>query len=204
MRPLRRAVFLDKDGTLVENIPYNVDPDRIRFLPGVEEGIALLAARGYALVVVSNQPGVARGKFPEAALAAVEAKLRAAFDAAGTSLAGFYYCPHDDEGSAGAPAPFRSAACACRKPAPGLLLKAAQDLQLDLARSWMVGDILDDVQAGRRAGCRTVLIDVGNETEWRLQEDRMPDAVARHLGEAARLIAAQGARYTPVFLEANA
>jgi histidinol phosphatase-like enzyme len=94
-------------------------------------------------------------------------------------LDGFYYCPHAPD-----------AGCDCRKPAPGMLERAAREHGVDLRASWMIGDILDDVEAGRRAGCRTILLDNGNETEWRDGEQRCPDYVARDLAQAAAIIAA--------------
>lgn len=188
----RRAAFLDKDGTLVADVPYNADPARIRFLPGVHEGLRRLCAAGYLLVVVSNQPGVALGRFPLGSLDAVEARLRDEFNDVGAVLSGFYFCPHHPAGHVAAYA----RACACRKPSPGLLQAAAHALDVDLARSWMVGDILDDVEAGRRAGCRTVLVNNGNETEWRWSADRVPDRVVRAFDEAA-LEVVRGDRAAP-------
>src|SRR5262249_17961086 len=151
------------DGTLIEDVPYNVDPEKIRLAPGAVEGLASLHESGYPLVIVSNQSGVARGLFPESALLKVERALRRMLAEFGVPLAGFYSCPHHPEGTVAS----HAIACRCRKPAPGLLRRAADELGIDLAQSWMVGDILDDIEAGRRAGCRTVLIDNGNETEWR-------------------------------------
>lgn len=177
----RRAVFLDKDGTLIENVPYNVDPALIRLAPGAEEGLTRLHRAGFDLFVISNQSGVARGYFPESALAGVEARLRELLAAVGVPLASFAYCPHHPEGSVEGFA----MACDCRKPAPGMLLRTAGDHDIDLARSWMIGDILDDIQAGRAAGCRTILIDNGNETEWRLSPDREPHHRAPDLAAAA-------------------
>ncbi len=177
----RPAVFLDKDGTLVEDVPYNVDPVRVRLMPGAAEGVAALHAAGFALVVVSNQPGVAFGLFGAGALEAVRLRLRDLLEQAGAPLAGFFFCPH-------APGPDRRPACGCRKPAPGLLIDAARDLHLDLASSWMVGDILDDVEAGRAAGCRTVLVDNGGETEWCRSPSRTPHASVPDLKAAAEVI----------------
>lgn len=179
-----RAVFLDKDGTLVENVPYNVDPGKIRLAPGAVEGLQLLHAAGYRLIVVSNQSGVARGFFPEEALAQVETRLRSLLACAGLPLVGFYYCPHHPLGVV---APY-ARYCACRKPRPGMLLRAGCEHGLDLAASWMVGDILDDIEAGRRAGCRTALVESGGETEWRFSPLRRPHVRADHLDAAARAI----------------
>lgn len=171
------AVFVDKDGTLVEDVPYNVDPERIALAPGAEEAIRRFAESGYRVIVVSNQPGAALGLFPEERLRGVEERLRELLDDA---LDGFYYCPHHPE-----------AGCRCRKPSPGMLLRAAREHGIELERSWMIGDILDDVEAGRRAGCRTVLIDNGNETEWNMSEVRRPDLAAADLAEAAAMILAE-------------
>ena len=175
-------MFLDKDGTLVENVPHNVDPARIRLMPGAAEGVAALHAAGFALVVVSNQPGVGLGLFEADALEGVRTRLRELLDQAGAPLAGFYFCPHV-AGPDGRPW------CGCRKPAPGLLLRAARELDIDLAASWMAGDILDDVEAGRAAGCRTVLVENGGETEWRLSPSRTPHATSPDLKAAAAAIA---------------
>lgn len=181
---MRGAVFLDKDGTLVEDVPYNVDPEQIRFAAGVETGLRSLHAAGYQLIVISNQSGVARGYFEAAALVAVEEHLRQVMNSFGVPLAGFYYCPHYPTGSVAEYA----IACSCRKPEPGLILQAAQDHAIDLARSWFIGDILNDVEAGRRAGCNTILIDNGNETEWLLSPQRIPHAVVTDFTSAATVI----------------
>jgi D-glycero-D-manno-heptose 1,7-bisphosphate phosphatase len=169
------AVFVDKDGTLVDDVPYNVDPQRIRLAAGAEEALAAFAERGLPVIVVSNQPGVALGKFSETDLSRVGEKLQNLLP-----IDAFYYCPHHPQ-----------AGCTCRKPSPGLLLQAAREQGVDLSRSWMIGDILDDMEAGRRAGCRTCLVDNGNETEWDLNEARRPDLIAADLGEAAALILAE-------------
>lgn len=185
-RAKRKAVFLDKDGTLVEDIPYNVAPERIRLMPGAEQGLRLFHELGYELIVVSNQGGVALGMFPEHMLQGVECTLRTQLETAGIPLAGFYWCPHHP----GAVVSAYDGACACRKPAPGLLCAAARDLRLDLGASWMIGDILDDVEAGRRAGCRTVLIENGGETQWMRGALRTPHITVGDLYEAALAIAA--------------
>jgi histidinol-phosphate phosphatase family protein len=180
------AVFLDKDGTLIEDVPFNVDPKRIRLAPGAAQGLRRLHAAGYRLIVISNQSGVALGHFPEAALSAVHRRLEELLAKLGVPLAGFYYCPHHPDGIV----PEIAIACECRKPRPGLIIAAARAQDIDLEWSWFVGDILDDVEAGRRAGCRTVLLDNGHETEWQRAPLRWPHYLAADLSEAARLITA--------------
>lgn len=182
----RRAVFLDKDGTLVENVPYNVDPALLCFTPHAIDGLKLLQQHGYLLMVATNQPGIALGHFDRAALARLQAGLQRMLAEAGITLHGFYACPH------AASADPKRPNCLCRKPAPGLLRQGAQAHGVDLSRSWMVGDILHDVEAGRRAGCRTVLLDVGNETEWHLSPLREPHHRCRDLLEAAQTIVRAG------------
>jgi D-glycero-D-manno-heptose 1,7-bisphosphate phosphatase len=179
---LRRAVFIDKDGTLVDDVPYNVDPALLRFRPGAFAALRRLAAAGYLLIVVSNQPGIALRRFDGPALDRLAQALTERLVAAGVRLAGFYACPH---------APRRDAqarGCRCRKPAAGLFHQAARDHGLDLGRSWMVGDILDDIEAGWRAGCASVLLDVGNETEWRWSPIRVPDHRVKDLPAVAEAI----------------
>lgn len=187
----RPAVFFDKDGTLVPDIPYNVEPALMELVPGCGAALRAVREAGYAIVVVSNQSGVARGYFEEAAVAGVEARLRMLLQGEGIELDGFYACFHHPGGVR----PGYAVACACRKPEPGLLLAAARELDLDISRSWMVGDILDDCEAGKRAGCRSVLIDAGNETEWRDGPCRKPDVVAGGVvGAVGRLLAASRTR----------
>jgi D-glycero-D-manno-heptose 1,7-bisphosphate phosphatase len=159
---MRRAVFLDRDGTINAMVcdPDHgvVDspavPDQFRLLPGVAEAIRWINESGLLAVVVSNQPGVAKGRFRPEQLDAVTDKMRRDLSAAGARLDGVYYCLHHPEAVAEA---FRLA-CDCRKPKPGLLRRAEQELEIDLAHSFMVGDGLNDIQAGAAAGCRTVWI----------------------------------------------
>lgn len=179
----QRAVFLDKDGTLVEDVPYNVDPEQMRLTAGVES-LRQLHHHGYLLIVISNQAGVARGYFPESALAAVEQRSRDLLNSLDIPLTDFYYCPHHPEGIIAE----YTIDCHCRKPEPGLLLQAAQDYNLDLSQSWFIGDILNDVEAGRRAGCQTILLNNGNETEWILTSNRIPHYVVTDLAEATPII----------------
>jgi histidinol-phosphate phosphatase family protein len=178
----RPAVFVDKDGTLVENVPYNTDPAQVRFTRHAAEALRRLADAGLPLFIVTNQPGLATGRIAPADFArlqrTIEARLR---DEAGVPVGGWFVCPH---------AARLVPPCGCRKPAPGLLQRAAREHRIDLARSWMVGDILDDIEAGRRAGCRTVLLDVGNETLWQLDAWREPHCRCADLLQAADAILA--------------
>jgi D-glycero-D-manno-heptose 1,7-bisphosphate phosphatase len=127
--------------------------EEFRLLPGAIEGMARLAACGYELVIASNQRGIARGLVGEAVLGEVEAAIQRALEPRGVGVSGFYYCPHQTD----------DPACDCRKPKPGMLLRAASELDLDLSRSWMIGDSPSDVAAGAAAGTLTAYI--GSEAE---------------------------------------
>ncbi|MFB9245406.1 HAD family hydrolase [Massilia antarctica] len=179
-----KAIFLDKDGTLVDDLPYNAEPRRITLCSGAGAALRLLARCDYRLFIVSNQDGIAHGYFDEAAMECIERRLADLLFREQLSLDGFYYCPHHPDGKVQAYA----LPCTCRKPMPGMLLRAASEHGIDLRASWMVGDILNDVEAGNRAGCRTLLIDKGNETEWQLGPHRVPTRIATDLYGAAVMI----------------
>jgi len=178
-----RAVFVDKDGTLVYATPHGADPDRVELLPRVGEGLRLLQDAGYMLVIVSNEPGVAMGRFPASALTRVEARIDEIVAPYGVIITTYGWCIHHPSGTrAGA------ATCACRKPRPGLLLEAAAAHGIALDQSWMIGDVLDDVEAAIRAGCRAVLVDRGAETRWRAGRLRTPSAIVYDFADAAAFI----------------
>ncbi len=181
----KKAVFLDKDGTLIENLPYNINPEKIRLMPGTLTGLKLLVELGYQLFVVTNQAGIAFGRFPETAIPPLAIHLRDLLAQARIPLKDFYYCPHHPEGII----PTYAVTCNCRKPHPGMILRAAHDYELDLKNSWVIGDILHDIEAGRKAGCHTILLDNGHETEWQLSLPRLPHHLATDLDQAARIIA---------------
>ncbi|GGH01510.1 D-glycero-alpha-D-manno-heptose-1,7-bisphosphate 7-phosphatase [Mucilaginibacter phyllosphaerae] len=178
---MNKAIFLDKDGTLIPDIPYNTDPAKITLENNTVTGLKKLQDEGFKLIIISNQSGVARGYFPEHELFAVAARIEELFTRNGLTLNGFYYCPHHPEGII----PRYNIACNCRKPLPGMLLRAAADHAISLKDSWMIGDILNDAEAGNRAGCKTVLIDNGNETEWVSGPYRRPALVCKTIDEAA-------------------
>ena len=182
---MNKAVFLDKDGTVIKDVPYNVDPDLITLLPGAINGLQQLQAKGYLLIMMTNQAGVARGYFTEDQLSAVEQRLQQLLGEHQVQLNGFYYCPNHPEGTV---EPY-NVACNFRKPMPGMLLQAAEEHKIDLQNSSMIGDILHDVEAGNRAGCHTILINNGGETEWlKNNEYREPEYTCADLQEAANYI----------------
>jgi len=184
----RRAVFMDRDGTLALEVGYVNHLSRFRLYPWAVDSVRLLNRAGLLAVVVTNQAGVARGYFPESLIAEVHALMRAAMEAGGARLDGIYYCPHHP--SAGEP-PYRQQ-CECRKPRPGLLHRAAQDLDIDLAGSWVVGDRVADLDLARSVGARSVLVKTGygrGELLWHAPSwPRPPDVVAEHLLEAVERI----------------
>jgi histidinol-phosphate phosphatase family protein len=197
MKNSHKVIFLDKDGTLIPDIPYNVDPALITLMPYAGEALRLLQAAGYHIIIVSNQSGVALGYFSEADLNPVSLRLWDLLAEEAIYPLAIYYCLHAAEGKI---LPY-ARSCECRKPLPGLLLKAASDFAVSLPDSWMIGDILNDVEAGRRASCRTILLDNGNETEWKIDKWRKPDFIVSDLLEAATtILEKRSAHVTPTRL----
>ena len=182
---MTRALFIDRDGTLVEPRHYPTRPDDLVLYPGVAPALRRLQDAGIKLVVITNQSGLARGLFAVDDLDRMHDYLREELGQAGVSIDAIYFCPHHLEGVV----PELAVACSCRKPEPGMLIQAASDLSLDLADSWFLGDILDDVEAGNRAGCRTILVDIGTE-DPPANPSRQPTAVARDTIEALAIVAA--------------
>ena len=185
-----KAVFLDRDGTLNVNTGYVGDPENVVLVPHAAEGARMLADAGFALVVISNQSGIARGYFTAEDADAVDARLQALLVARGVRITGSYRCPHWPEDER----PESTAPCDCRKPKPGMLLHAAADLGIDLRHSWIVGDRLLDMQAGQAAGCRCVL--VRGVPPHHPEEDftaAQPEYRAADLRDAARYIISRAA-----------
>ena len=177
---MKKAVFLDRDNTVIVDMEFSTDLAGLRPLPGALRALRRLQEAGYLLIVVTNQSGVARGRFSEERLRGFHEHFLRRFERSGVRLAGIYYCPHYAEGEV----PEYSIACDCRKPQPGLLLRAARELGVDLKRSWMVGDRPADIGAGRAAGCRTIR--VGN-AEW-AESDPRADFETPDLARAAETI----------------
>jgi len=174
-----RAVFLDRDGTIIEDVDYLTRAEQIRLLPGSAHALRSLKEAGYLLLVVTNQSAVGRGRLTEEDLEQVHVELNRRLRALGAEVDAFYYCPH----LPGAEVARYAVECRCRKPQPGLIERAAADWAADVSRSYAVGDSARDVEAGRRAGCRTVFIGRGLCRE--------ADLAAADLTEAARLILAE-------------
>jgi D,D-heptose 1,7-bisphosphate phosphatase len=185
----RAAVFLDRDGTLIEETGYLNRLDRLVFFPYTVDAVRLLNRAGFAAVVVTNQAGIARGIVPEAFVEEAHRHIRARLEAGGARIDGFYYCPHYPDGVVER---YRKT-CDCRKPQPGLLLRAAEDLQIDLTRSFVVGDRWHDLAAGQAVGARGVLVRTGYgaESEAAPEATTLPAATVDTLADATAWILSQ-------------
>lgn len=181
---MKRALFLDRDGTLVEPRHYPSKPSDLVLHAGIGPLLRTFQDAGWELVVITNQSGLARGLFTEDDLDQMHIWLREMLGEWGIELNSIQYCPHHIEGVL----PHLAVACDCRKPEPGMLLNAARERDIDLTRSWMIGDILDDIEAGNRAGCRTALVDLGTESQP-ASDVRWPDLVARTTAEVLEQVA---------------
>ena len=181
---MNKAVFIDKDGTLIPDIPHNTNPELVDLYAGAVSGLKALKNAGFLLIVITNQSGIARGYFSHEQFALVRGKIEELLSNAGIELDGFLHCPHDPEGNV-----MRYAVdCECRTPTPGMLIQAAEQWHISLSSSWMIGDILNDIEAGKRAGCKAVLINNGGETEWISGMFREPDFTAPDIEQAAEYI----------------
>jgi D-glycero-D-manno-heptose 1,7-bisphosphate phosphatase len=182
----RRAVFLDRDGTLVEEAGYLDRLERLVFFPYSVDAVRLLNRADLAVVIVTNQAGIARGIFKETFVAEAHRHIRERLAAGGARIDAFYYCPHHPEAAIEA---YRQS-CDCRKPQPGLLKRAAADLGLDLSQSFVVGDRWHDLEAGHRVGARGVLVRTGyGKTEESAPQPRVvPSAVVNNVMEAVSWI----------------
>ena len=190
----RRAVFVDRDGVInrmffhaefgITDSPAN--PEQFELLPGVASAIAELNRSGLLVIVVSNQPGIAKGKFTPALLHAMESKMIAGIEAAGGRLDAIYNCLHHPEAALGE---YR-VCCDCRKPEPGLLVKAAREWNIDLPGSYMIGDGVTDMMAGRAAGVTTLFASSRKcyNCDSLIEHNAWPDYIVSDLGEAAVVI----------------
>ena len=184
----QRAVFIDRDGTISEEVGYINHPSRFRLFLYAASAIKQLNENGWLAIVITNQAGVARGYFSEEMVQTIHQNMTGDLESSGAKLDAIYYCVHHP--SVGAP-PYR-VDCDCRKPKPGLIARAAQDFDIDLARSWMVGDRYSDVELARNAGVKSAFVMSGyGRGEWehhRAPWTRKPDLIAEDLLDAVRLI----------------
>ncbi|MFH2108333.1 MAG: HAD family hydrolase [Chrysiogenia bacterium] len=185
---MNKAIFLDRDGTLIQDRGYICDFSQVGFFPFAADALRTMNRAGYLVIVVSNQSAVARGICSERQIIELHRQLQDHFKDRGAEIAAFYYCPFLADGKV---ARYRLDS-PWRKPAPGMLLQAAIDFDLDLARSIMVGDKADDIEAGKRAGCLTMLVGSGQGrfSQAAPKTGPVPDHTAENLLDVARIIAA--------------
>jgi D-glycero-D-manno-heptose 1,7-bisphosphate phosphatase len=187
----RRAVFMDRDGTISEEIGYVNHPARYRVFPFSAEAVKLLNEKGWLAILVTNQAGVARGYFTEELIGEVHSVLKSELGRNGATLDAIYYCAHHP--SVGV-APYRSD-CDCRKPRPGLIRRASEEFEIDLSRSWMIGDRYSDIELAHNAGLRPAFVMTGyGRGEWEYQREawkHQPEIVAEDLLEAVKKIVAE-------------
>jgi D-glycero-D-manno-heptose 1,7-bisphosphate phosphatase len=184
---VKPAVFLDRDGTLLQEGNYVDRLERLEFFPYTVDAVRTLNQAGFAVVIVTNQSGVARGMYPEEFVGEAHRHIEEKLNAGGARVDGYYYCPHHPEGSVEA----LRQDCECRKPKPGQILQAASELDLDLGRSFMVGDRWKDIEAGRAAGVRTILVRTGYGREAESTEAMGDTVVVDNLIQAAAWILRQ-------------
>lgn len=171
---MNKAVFLDRDGIINRDIPYCSCPEDFKLLPKVAEGIMVLSQHDFKVVVITNQSGIARGYFTVEALSEIHQKMRDELAIHGAKIDAVYYCPHHPDDK-----------CACRKPSPELIFKAASDLIIALTQSYFIGNSDIDIEAGKRASCRTILLNsASNPSDNRIS----PDAIVSDVAEAANAI----------------
>ena len=179
-----KAVFLDRDGTLIEDIGYMSDPEQINLLPAVPKALIELREMGYKLVVVTNQSAVAQGIISEQVLSKIHDRLNQLLTAKKARLDRIYYCPYHPDGAV---QKYRKQS-QLRKPNNGMLLKAAKEMDIDLSQSWMIGDAYSDVTAGYKAGCKTILLNTPTSYKHPVPGDATPDYKAVNITEAVNII----------------
>jgi D-glycero-D-manno-heptose 1,7-bisphosphate phosphatase len=180
---LQPAVFLDRDGTLIEHVHYLTDPKRVRLIPGAADALRRFRRAGFARVLVTNQSAIARGMLTDEGLHEIHVEMNRQLAAVGASLDAIYYCadaPLGDDRT--------TEENSDRKPGPGMLLRAAADMKLDLKASWMLGDLISDVLAGENAGCRSILLESGQTTTEQTKSFAGRFTTAKDLASAANLI----------------
>ena len=168
-----RAVFIDRDGTMAKDVNYCRRPEDFVLFPNTAKAIKLLNEHGFKVIVVTNQSGIARGYFTEETLAQIHKKMKEELAEGGARVDGIYYCPHHPDDN-----------CDCRKPKPKLVLQAAKEHDIDLKRSFVVGDLSMDIELGKGAGCKTILLRDSPQEDTGIS----PDYIASDLLEAAQYV----------------
>jgi len=181
---MKRAVFLDRDGTINEDVNYLNHPDQIELISGSAEGIKLLSENGFIVVVITNQSGVARGIIEEEKLPLIKDRFCRLLEEKGAKIDGYYYCPHYLKGKVEKYA----VKCDCRKPAPGMLKQAAEDLDIDLKGSYVVGDKVCDIELGKNVGAVSILVKTGYGKSEAENCESSSDHTAENLLDAAQWI----------------
>jgi len=169
----KRAVFLDRDGTMAKDVHYCRRPEDFRLFPNTAKAIKLLSEHGFKVIVITNQSGIARGYFTEEALAQIHEKMKTELAKEGAWIDGIYYCPHHPDDN-----------CNCRKPKPKLVLQAAKEHDIDLKHSFVVGDLSLDIDMGKAVGCKTILLLDSPQEDLNIS----PDYIASDLLEASRFV----------------
>lgn len=183
----QKCIFLDRDGTINEYVPFLKDPNKIKLIPGVAEAIKKINSSEYLCIVVTNQPIIARGESTVENLENIHRRLETELGKAGAYIDGLYYCPHHPDKGYPGEVPELKIVCDCRKPAIGMVLQAAKDFNIDLSQSIMIGDTTSDIQMAKNAGMQSILVETGEGGKDR-KYDVVPDAVCHNLVEAVATI----------------
>ncbi|MFX1328704.1 MAG: D-glycero-beta-D-manno-heptose 1,7-bisphosphate 7-phosphatase [Promethearchaeota archaeon] len=177
MNKKNKAIFLDRDGVINKEVNYLSDPNNFEFIEGSIEALKILRQKGFLLIVISNQAGIARGYFNEETLKRIHKRMINILKKKSAKLDAIYYCPHHPE---------YTGPCDCRKPNPGMILKAQLKYKIDLKNSYMVGDTIKDIQTGKAAKCKSVLVLTGyGEKEQKKISSIVPDMIFKNLKEFA-------------------
>ncbi len=182
-----KAIFLDRDGTINVEVNYLHEPEKFRFLPTVQDALKLLQKLEFKLIIITNQAGIAKGIYSVNDMEQTNAYMKDQLKLAGITIDAIYFCPHRTEDQ-----------CNCRKPLPGMIFQAAKDLNIDLTKSWTIGDKLSDIEAGVRATTKTILVqtgygeeeitNLGKITDMKIRKNETPHFVAINLWHAAQII----------------
>lgn len=187
-RDPQAVVFLDRDGTINRQNGYISSPDQLQLLPGVASAIRSFHSAGFLVVVITNQPIIARGEATESDMSAIHCKLEWELGLQGAYVDAIYYCPHHPDSGFDGERPELKIECECRKPNQGMILQASKQFPVDLSRSWVIGDATADIELARRAGLKSILLQTGSAGQDGKYPNSIPTLVATDLSEASKLI----------------